>query len=68
PYATPASDVAALLSSLVEAAWLGAGALVVVERSRRDGEWTWPGGFEHLRSRRYGETMLWYGRLAQPGP
>ena len=24
--------------------------------------WTWPAGFEELRSRRYGEATLWYGR------
>ena len=41
-------------------------AVVVVERATRGGAWTWPAGFEELRSRRYGEATLWYGRATQP--
>ena len=41
-------------------------AVVVVERSTRGGAWTWPAGFEEVRSRRYGEATLWYGRATQP--
>jgi 16S rRNA (guanine966-N2)-methyltransferase len=63
PYATGGPQLAALLTSLAGSGWLRPGALVVVERSRRDGEWTWPDGFEGLRAKRYGETMLWYGRV-----
>jgi 16S rRNA (guanine966-N2)-methyltransferase len=36
-------------------------ALVVVERSSRDAPLAWPDGFEGLRSRRYGEAMIWIG-------
>jgi 16S rRNA (guanine966-N2)-methyltransferase len=63
PYATSASQLSTLLVTLGQAGWLHDGALVVLERSRRDGEWIWPEGFEPLRSKKYGETMLWYGRV-----
>ena len=41
-------------------------AVVVVERASRGGAWTWPAGYEAVRSRRYGEATLWYGRATQP--
>jgi 16S rRNA (guanine966-N2)-methyltransferase len=41
-------------------------AVVVVERATRGGAWTWPVGYEEVRSRRYGEATLWYGRATQP--
>jgi 16S rRNA (guanine966-N2)-methyltransferase len=66
PYDTAAAELTAVLEALTASAWLGAGALVVIERSRRDGGWTWPEGFESLRSKKYGETMLWYGLVAPP--
>jgi 16S rRNA (guanine966-N2)-methyltransferase len=66
PYATPAGEVAALLGALLGSAWVSPGAVVVMERSRRDAEWTWPAGFEPVRSKKYGETMLWYGLVTSP--
>jgi 16S rRNA (guanine966-N2)-methyltransferase len=48
---------------------LAADAVVAVERSTRGGPWDWPAGYEALRSRRYGEATLWYGRAApDPAP
>ena len=44
-----------------ENGWLVPGALVVIERSARSPEPVWPAGFEEIRSRRYGESTLWYG-------
>ena len=41
-------------------------AVVVVERATRGGAWTWPAGYEEVRSRRYGEATLWYGRATKP--
>jgi 16S rRNA (guanine966-N2)-methyltransferase len=58
PYAQSLDDVLASLTR----GWLAPGALVVVERSARDGDLAWPGGIETLFTRRYGETALWYGR------
>ena len=44
----------------LEAGWVAAGAVVVVERSTRDEETHWPDGLSLVSRRRYGETTLWY--------
>jgi 16S rRNA (guanine(966)-N(2))-methyltransferase RsmD len=65
PYALPEEDVTAVLAALVERGWLAPGAAVVVERSRRSPEPGWPAGVPGItpeRCRRYGDTVLWYGR------
>ncbi|MBO4161548.1 MULTISPECIES: 16S rRNA (guanine(966)-N(2))-methyltransferase RsmD [Micromonospora] len=62
PYAVPDTEIAALLTALVEHDWLAPDALVVVERSTRTGPVDWVRGITAERSRRYGETTLWYGR------
>ncbi|GGL86849.1 MULTISPECIES: 16S rRNA (guanine(966)-N(2))-methyltransferase RsmD [Micromonospora] len=62
PYAVPAEEVTAMLTALVEGGWLADDALVVIERASRRGEFTWVEGVTCHRSRRYGETTLWYGR------
>jgi 16S rRNA (guanine966-N2)-methyltransferase len=54
-----------VVTDLLGGGWLSAGALVIVERATRGGEWRWPAGVEADRSRRYGEATLWYGRAAQ---
>jgi 16S rRNA (guanine966-N2)-methyltransferase len=64
PYPLDGGAVDADLSALASNAWLVPGALVVVERSARSVEPTWPDGLEPIRSRRYGETVLWYGHAA----
>ena len=61
PYALPIADVEIDLRSLVGHGWLAHEALVVVERSTRDDGPSWPAGLAGDRSRRYGETTLWYG-------
>lgn len=66
PYAVPLADVLQTLGALRANGWLGLEALVVVERGTRDGKLTWPEGFVEERSKRYGETTLWYGRAASP--
>ncbi|MGC4805315.1 16S rRNA (guanine(966)-N(2))-methyltransferase RsmD [Micromonospora sp. DT233] len=62
PYAVPDAEVTAMLAALVGGGWLAADALVVVERSSRTGPLGWAEGITGERSRRYGETILWYGR------
>ena len=52
-------------STLATEGWLVPGALVVVERSSRSPEPTWPGGFEETRSKRYGERTLWYAESGE---
>lgn len=60
PYPLPELDLAADLALLADHGWLVPGALVIVERSTRSPGPTWPPGFEPQRSRRYGETTLWF--------
>ncbi|HET7357202.1 MAG TPA: 16S rRNA (guanine(966)-N(2))-methyltransferase RsmD [Nocardioidaceae bacterium] len=67
PYALPGAEVEEVLALLVGNGWLIADALVVVERSARDAGPQWPSGCVADRSRRYGETTLWYGHAAGPG-
>lgn len=64
PYPRSEDDLARDLHALPS--WLAPDALVVLERSSRSPEPTWPHGWEAQRSRRYGETVLWYGRAALP--
>ncbi|MFF9345685.1 16S rRNA (guanine(966)-N(2))-methyltransferase RsmD [Streptomyces sp. NPDC014734] len=64
PYAVTDGDLGEILITLRAQGWLTADALVTVERSTRGGAFDWPEGFEPLRSRRYGEGTLWYGRAA----
>ena len=66
PYELSDDDLRAVLADAAGNGWLAADALVVVERSTRGGEWRWPAGVEALRSRRYGEATLWYGRAGSP--
>lgn len=65
PYPLSEDDLGRDLAGL--ARWLRAGALVVLERSSRSPSPPWPPGIVPERSRRYGETMLWYGLAASPG-
>ncbi|MCB5168578.1 16S rRNA (guanine(966)-N(2))-methyltransferase RsmD [Streptomyces bambusae] len=64
PYAVTNDDLREILLTLRAQGWLTDDALVTVERSTRGGPFPWPDGFDPLRSRRYGEGTLWYGRAA----
>lgn len=65
PYPLPDDEVTAALAALVAGDWLVPGALVVVERSGRGPDLVWPDGLMGDRSKKYGETMLWYGHAAR---
>lgn len=67
PYPLADADVAADLASLVAQGWLVPGALVIVERAAKRSQVVWPDGIEEERTKRYGETALWYGH-ATPAP
>ncbi|MBS44940.1 MAG: 16S rRNA (guanine(966)-N(2))-methyltransferase RsmD [Nocardioides sp.] len=58
PYPLGEEGLAADLALLP--AWLAPEPLVVVERSVRSPEPTWPAGLVPHRSKKYGETVLWY--------
>jgi 16S rRNA (guanine966-N2)-methyltransferase len=60
PYDLPDAELRAVLAGL--APLLAAGADVSVERSVRDGEPDWQDPIVADRSKRYGDTMLCYGR------
>jgi 16S rRNA (guanine966-N2)-methyltransferase len=64
PYASTGADVLAALTELRRNEWLSVDALVIVERSTRTPDFDWPPGLVGERSRKYGETTLWYGHAA----
>ena len=64
PYDLADAKVRAVLAGLRTHGWLADAAVVVVERASRGGALDWPSGYVVGRSRRYGETTLWYGRAA----
>ena len=63
PYALAAEAVTGLVASVATPEWCVSGGVVVVERPARGAAVTWPGGVQELASKRYGEGVLWYGRL-----
>lgn len=68
PYPLPEQDLAQVLRQLVSEGWLGPDAVVVVERSARSPEPTWPPGLDHLGSRSYGETAVHVAEAARHTP
>ena len=63
PYELDTSAVNAQLQQLVANRWVAPGSLVVVERSRRTPDLTWPEAAARRWSRAYGETVLHFGSL-----
>lgn len=63
PYPVGEEELTGVLAALVDHGWLDPEALVVLERSARSPEPTWPAGLTHLGTRTYGETAL---HLAEP--
>jgi 16S rRNA (guanine966-N2)-methyltransferase len=61
PYPEPEQRIARVLQAVAER-WLTDDALVVLERSTRSREPTWPAGLHRTDQRRYGETTLWFAR------
>lgn len=60
PYDLPTADLNAVLAGLT--GLLTGGADVIVERSARSGEPHWPAPLQAVRTSRYGDTLLCYGR------
>lgn len=61
PYDDDSEGLAETVRRMVDERVVDADALIVVERDRRS-DWRWPDVVQPLRDRRYGETVLWYGR------
>lgn len=57
PYDVASEVVEGVIGRVVED-WLAPDGLIIVERSSRDGVFTWPDMLRDHRSRRYGETTL----------
>lgn len=68
PYAADDDELEAVLAALADEGWLARDALLVLERDARSGPPSWPKGYSQQRSRRYGETVLWYGRASGAAP
>lgn len=62
PYAEPGEALTRVLADLQRAGRLRPGADIVIERSVRDGQIDWPAPLESTRVRRYGDTLVCYGR------
>jgi 16S rRNA (guanine966-N2)-methyltransferase len=62
PYAVTDAELSEMQEMLLANGWLAPDAVVIVERATRGGALTWVDGITAERSRRYGETTLWYGR------
>ncbi len=66
PYAVEDRELTEVQQALIDFGWLAPDAVVVVERATRStprgGSLSWVDGIVADRSRRYGETTLWYGR------
>lgn len=65
PYDVGEDVLAGVLAALA-AAHLTPEAVVVVERSSRSPEPTWPSGVHRTGDRTYGETRVWYAQASAP--
>jgi 16S rRNA (guanine966-N2)-methyltransferase len=65
PYDVDDREFTGVLAVIVDKGWLAPAGVVVVERSARTPEPAWPDGVTTQRARRYGDTVLWYGRPAR---
>ncbi|MFC4000619.1 16S rRNA (guanine(966)-N(2))-methyltransferase RsmD [Prauserella oleivorans] len=64
PYALEDARLTAVLGDLVARGWLTQTALVIVERALRDGEPSWPEGLAPVRTKRYGDTALYWAEYS----
>ena len=66
PYPLGNEEVERVLGLLVTQGWLAEGAVVVLERSARSVEPSWPAGLVLDRTKEYGETVLRYLHAGPP--
>jgi len=66
PYAEPDEAIARWLHTGRRTGWIAADAVVVVERARSTEAFPWPEGFEAVRERRYGDTVVHVGGCYGP--
>lgn len=68
PYGLAEDELQRSLLALWRAGRIRAHADIVIERSRRDGEFTWPDPLVGTRTRRYGDTVIHYGSAPPTAP
>lgn len=62
PYDVPTTELAAIFAALAAGGHLHTGADLIVERSKRSGDMDWPEPLTAVRTKKYGDTRLCYGR------
>jgi 16S rRNA (guanine966-N2)-methyltransferase len=67
PYAIGPDEVTAMLSALATRNWLQPNATLLLERSTRSPEPSWPPGLVRQAVRRYGETAVWQAEWQPSG-
>lgn len=65
PYDVSDVDVTETLIQLRDGGYLDESALIAVERNSRVKEMLWPEGYEPLRSKNYGQAVIFYGVPAE---
>lgn len=65
PYEMGKEKIAQVLTSGLAHSWFSDDAIVVVETSKRNGDFVWPDGFESIREKSYGDTSVWYGQVCK---
>ncbi|MEV0946235.1 16S rRNA (guanine(966)-N(2))-methyltransferase RsmD [Rhodococcus sp. NPDC049939] len=58
PYAVGEEVVRGVLEHLLSYGWVADGSIVVLERSSRSPDTSWPDGFAPLKAKKYGETRI----------
>ena len=66
PYDVTERSLASVLEMLLAHQWLAQEPVIVVERSGRSPEPTWPDGLVSEGARSYGETVLWFAARVAP--
>jgi 16S rRNA (guanine966-N2)-methyltransferase len=62
PYEVPTNHLIAVQEALIDGGWLAPGGILVIERATRSDPLRWVKSVTEVRTRKYGETTLWYGR------
>ena len=65
PYEIEIEKIVKILTKGLAHSWFSDDAIVVVETSKRNGDFVWPEGFESIREKSYGDTGVWYGQVCK---
>ena len=65
PYEMPLAQISKVITSGLANSWFSDDAILVVETSKRSGDFVWPDGFESIRDKSYGDTCVWYGQVCK---